>query len=99
MVGYQPLGSTAHDVQKGRHVQPPGMHAANMKKHYQHNSSSNLQAEGDDQSIVRIPADGKQDLRDEQPGLDVPNEVMSEDDLGSISIDQLCEENILLFRR
>ncbi|XWS33815.1 hypothetical protein CRYUN_Cryun22dG0115200 [Craigia yunnanensis] len=99
LVGYQPLGSTAHNVQKRGPVQPPGVHAANMKKHYQHNSSSNLQAEGDDQSIFRIPANGKQDLRDEQPGLDVPNEVMSEDDLGSISVDQLCEENILLFRR
>ncbi|XP_022740516.1 protein MICRORCHIDIA 2-like isoform X3 [Durio zibethinus] len=81
--------------------QPPGMHAANMKKQssaYQHNSSSNLQAESDEQSI-RIPANGEQDLRNEQPGLEVPNEVMSKDDVGSISIDQLCEENILLFRR
>lgn len=63
---------------------------------YKHKSSSNLQAEGDDQSIVHIPANGEQDLRDE---LDVPNEVISEDDLGSISIDQLCEENIQLFQR
>ncbi|XVF17969.1 hypothetical protein REPUB_Repub10bG0171000 [Reevesia pubescens] len=77
--------------------QPPGMHTANMKKQssgYQHNSSSTFQAEGDD-----IPADVEQDLRDDQPGLEVPIEVMSEDDLGSISIDQLCEENILLFGR
>ena len=89
-------------MQKGRPVQPPGLLAANMKKHspaYQHNINSNLKAEGDDPSIVRIPADGEQVLRYEQPVLDVPNEVMSHDDLGSVSIDQLCEENILLFRR
>ncbi|XVF59714.1 hypothetical protein PTKIN_Ptkin07bG0298100 [Pterospermum kingtungense] len=82
--------------------QPLGVHLANMKKQspaHQHKNSSNLQAEGDDQSMVHIPANGEQDLRDEQPGLDVPNEAMSEDDLGDISIDQLCEENIQLFRR
>ncbi|XVE82540.1 hypothetical protein DITRI_Ditri16bG0013400 [Diplodiscus trichospermus] len=67
LVGYQPIGSTAHDMQKGRPVQPP--------------------------------ANSEQDLRDEQPRLDIPNEVMSEDNMGSMSVDQLCEENILLFRR
>ncbi|KAG8478210.1 hypothetical protein CXB51_028173 [Gossypium anomalum] len=68
--------------------QPPGF-AAKQKKLLanQHNNSSNL------------PAGGKQDSRDEQPGLDVPDVVMPEGDLASISVDRLCEENIQLFMR
>ncbi|KAA3474412.1 MORC family CW-type zinc finger protein 3-like isoform X2 [Gossypium australe] len=68
--------------------QPPGF-AAKQKKLLanQHNNSSNL------------PAGGKQDSREEQPGLDVPDVVMPEGDLASISVDQLCEENIQLFMR
>lgn len=68
--------------------QPPGF-AAKQKQLLanKHNSSFNL------------PAGGNQDSRDEQPGLDVPNVVMPEGDLASISVDQLCEENIQLFMR
>ncbi|XP_021274713.1 protein MICRORCHIDIA 2-like [Herrania umbratica] len=101
LIGYQALVSSARDKQKGHPVQPPVVHAASMEKHspsYQHNSSCNLQAEVDDQ-VVHIPGDGKQDLSDKQPGVEVPNGLMSEDDLGSMSVDQICEENIKLFGR
>ncbi|KAK8694669.1 hypothetical protein V6N13_072216 [Hibiscus sabdariffa] len=81
--------------------QPPGFNAK-MKRQSSaspHNSSSNLPGESDDPSIVQIPDDGELGLRDEQPGADVPNDVMPEDGLASISVDQLCEENIQLFMR
>ncbi|XP_039011396.1 protein MICRORCHIDIA 2-like [Hibiscus syriacus] len=81
--------------------QPPGF-AAKLKKQLsssQHNSSSNLQAESDDPSIVHILEDDELGLRGEQPGIVVLNDAMSEDGLASISVDQLCEENIQLFTR
>ncbi|KAK8685809.1 hypothetical protein V6N13_124843 [Hibiscus sabdariffa] len=81
--------------------QPPGFNAK-MKRQSSaspHNSSCNLPGESDDPSIVQIPDDGELGLRDEQPGVDVPNDVMPEDGLASISVDQLCEENIQLFMR
>ncbi|GMI76939.1 microrchidia 2, CRT1 Homologue 1 [Hibiscus trionum] len=80
--------------------QTPGF-AAKMKRQLsasQHNST-NLQSESDNPSIVHIPANGELGLRDEQPSVGVPNDVMSEDGLASISVDQLCEENIQLFMR
>ncbi|KAK9039699.1 hypothetical protein V6N11_014892 [Hibiscus sabdariffa] len=80
--------------------QTPGF-AAKMKRQLsasQHNRT-NLQSESDEPSIIHIPANGELGLRDEQPGVGVPNEVMSVDGLASISDDQLCEENIQLFMR
>ncbi|OMO56951.1 hypothetical protein CCACVL1_26096 [Corchorus capsularis] len=49
--------------------------------------------------VVHAESDCQQDLGDEQPVHEVPDEVTSEDDLGSITAEQLCEENILLFQR
>ncbi|KAK8327681.1 hypothetical protein V6Z12_A11G199000 [Gossypium hirsutum] len=86
------LKQMVHEYWKGHcylmGYQPPGF-AAKQKKLLanQHNNSSNF------------PAGGKQDSRDEQPGLDVPDVVMPEGDLASTSVDQLCEENIQLFMR
>ncbi|WRX08311.1 Morc [Theobroma cacao] len=101
LIGYQALVSSARDKQKGHPGQPPVVHAASMEKHlpsYRHNISFNLQAEVDDQA-VHIPGDGKQDLSNKQPDVEVPNGLMSEDDLESMSVDQICEENIKLFGR
>ncbi|GMI78285.1 microrchidia 2, CRT1 Homologue 1 [Hibiscus trionum] len=83
--------------------QPPGFNAK-MKRQMSaspHNSSSNLPAESDVPlpSIVHIPDNAELGLRDEQPCVDVPNDVMAEDGLVSVSVDQLCEENIQLFMR
>ncbi|OMO84529.1 MORC family CW-type zinc finger protein 4-like protein [Corchorus olitorius] len=46
-----------------------------------------------------VVGDCQQDLGDEQPVHEFPDEVTSEDDLGSITAEQLCEENIKLFQR
>ncbi|GLT39197.1 hypothetical protein SLA2020_134030 [Shorea laevis] len=107
LVGHQPPRSSQQNAQMVHPVQPPRGPAGNAQTHlsvYQHNIGhpSNIQEVHRDQSIGGLPANVQQNLRNVPPGFEATlTEATFEEDLvlGSVSIDQLCEENIQLFMR
>ncbi|KAK0603456.1 hypothetical protein LWI29_005162 [Acer saccharum] len=113
LIGDQLPGSSAHDTQKGGPAQPYVGNATNMHKqlpadHHNVGCSSNIQKEMHlGQAIVGRQANVRQDLRNEQPAIQptidltdgLGDEVTSEGDPMSLSVDQICEENIKLFMR
>ncbi|KAK3224238.1 hypothetical protein Dsin_011263 [Dipteronia sinensis] len=113
LIGDQLPGSSAHDTQKGGHAQPSVGNATNMHKqlpanHHNAGRSSHIQKEMHlGQAVVGLQANVRQDLRNEQPAIQptidltdgLGHEVTSEGDPMSLSVDQICEENIKLFMR
>ncbi|KAK2657092.1 hypothetical protein Ddye_010144 [Dipteronia dyeriana] len=113
LIGDQLPCSSAHDTQKGGLAQPSVGNATNMHKqlpanHHNIGRSSNIQKEMHlGQAINGLQENVRQDLRNEQPAIQptidltdgLGHEVTSEGDPMSLSVDDICEENIKLFMR
>ncbi|GMY12155.1 protein MICRORCHIDIA 2-like [Fagus crenata] len=84
LMGYQPPNFRTHQAQKEPLVQPPAGLAANMGQEVV-------------QPIVGLPANIGQDLSNGHTGSH--EQVACLDGSGSISVDQICDENIQLFMR
>ncbi|XP_021908301.1 protein MICRORCHIDIA 2-like [Carica papaya] len=111
LVGYQPLGSSAQNTQKGL---PAQSHVGHKPQPNQQNTScAVIQEEVHfNRPIVGLPSNLTQKLRNEHAGNSLTafppsitlepvflNEVTSEEDPVPLSVEQICEENINLFMR
>ncbi|GMP27282.1 hypothetical protein CsSME_00003343 [Camellia sinensis var. sinensis] len=91
LIGYQPIDPSLRNIQKESPVQTPVGHMANVPKQLANDRT------------IGISGNAQKEMQRDHPiiGLAAGSalEVASVDISGPASIDQICEENIQLFRR